>query len=69
MAARQSVTQTRSYDVGGDRSIMDTTFNYVTTIHVAKGKTISEKIENYLLSIGVKQDEINAIRDILSEKA
>ncbi len=54
-------------DIGGDRDIIGITFNYVATIQTTKGKTLSEKIENYLLSIGVQQSEINSIRTILSE--
>ena len=54
-------------DIGGDRDIVGITFNYVATIQTTKGKTLSEKIENYLLSIGVQQSEINSIRTILSE--
>ncbi len=54
-------------DIGGDRDIIGITFNYIATIQTTKGKTLSEKIENYLLSIGVQQSEINSIRTILSE--
>ncbi len=54
-------------DIGGDRNVIGITFNYVATIQNTKGNTLSEKIENYLLSIGVKQEEINSIRAILSE--
>ena len=56
-------------DIGGDRDVLDITFNYVTTIYNTKGDTWSQKIENYLLSIGVTQDEIDSVRRILSERA
>ncbi len=54
-------------NIGGDRDIIGITFHYVATIQNTKGGTLSEKIENYLLSIGVKQEEIDSIRTILSE--
>ena len=56
-------------DIGGSRSVINITFNYVTTIELTKGKDLSEKIENYLLSIGVTREEIESVRRILSEKA
>ena len=30
-----------------------------------EGDTLAEKVENYMLSIGVKQEEIDAIRGIM----
>ena len=54
-------------DIGGDRDFMGITFNYVATIQNTKGGNLSEKIQNYLLSIGVTQGEIDSIRAILSE--
>lgn len=54
-------------DIGGSRDVIGISFNYVATIQNTKGKTLSEKIENHLLSIGVKQAEIDSIRTILSE--
>ncbi len=55
-------------DIGGDRDILGITFDYVSTLEGTKGKNISEKIENYLLGIGVQQEELDSIRTILSEK-
>lgn len=54
-------------DIGGDRDFVGITFNYVATLQNTKGATLSEKIQNYLLSIGVTQGEIDSIRAILSE--
>ena len=56
-------------DIGGSRDVLSTTFNYITTLQNTKGDNMSEKIENYLLSIGVTKAEIESIRTILSEKA
>lgn len=55
-------------DIGGNRDVIGITFNYVATLQSTKGKTFSEKVENYLLSIGVTKAEIESIRTILSEK-
>ena len=44
-------------------SIIDT---YKDTVDLAGGKTLSEKIENYLLSVGVEKSDIDAVKGILS---
>lgn len=55
-------------DIGGSRDVIGITFNYVATLQGTKGSNMSEKIENYLLGIGVTQEELDSIKTILSEK-
>lgn len=51
--------------VAAIKSNIQATFDYIKTF---KGSGIAEKTENYLLSIGITAEEIQAIRDILLEE-
>ncbi len=51
--------------IGSSRSTSQIARSYVNTIKSKEGATLSEKIENTLLEIGVTEEEIEAIRTIL----
>lgn len=52
--------------IGGGRSIGNMSI-YVDKIATYSGKTLSEKIENYLLSIGVTARQISSFKEIMLE--
>ncbi len=53
--------------IGGLRTISNIKNNYIVTIDSEKGNTLSEKIYNALLKIGVTNDEIETIKNIFVE--
>ena len=61
-----SVTGTMdNASISAIRSNIQATYDYIKTF---KGESYAEKAENYLLSIGITAEEIQAIRDILLEE-
>ena len=54
--------------IGGLRTAGSISNNYVATIKYTDGDTLPQKISNYLLSIGVTSEEINAIKTMFIEK-
>ena len=61
-----SVTGTMdNASISAIRSNIQATYDYIKTF---KGDSYAEKAENYLLSIGITAEEIQAIRDILLEE-
>ena len=52
-------------NIGGGRSL--TNMTYLNAIAAYSGNTLSEKIENYLLSIGVIKSQINSFKRIMFE--
>ena len=59
------VTRTRNCD-DGHEGFYKETINYINTF---SGSTINEKVEKYMLSIGITLDEINEFRDLMTEKS
>ena len=51
--------------VEGIRNNIKTTYDYLNTFD---GNNFSERVENYLLSIGITEEEIRTIRDLLLEE-
>lgn len=54
-------------NIGGNRSIGNIK-SYVDTIKSHSGSTLSQKIENCLLKIGVQQSHVDAVRRIMTEE-
>lgn len=54
-------------NISGTRKRSGIKSTYVATINSAKGDTLSEKIANYLLSIGVNQIQLDTIVDMFTE--
>lgn len=54
-------------NISGTRKRSGIKSTYVATINSAKGDTLSEKIANYLLSIGVNQIQFDTIVDMFTE--
>ena len=52
-------------DIGGSRSMDDIAGRYVASLDDYAGKDLSEKIRNYLISVGVTEERINAVVSIL----
>lgn len=52
---------------GNARSLKNIENNYLKTIAEAEGDTLSERIENSLLAIGVPQEHLDAVKAIMSE--
>ena len=52
-------------NIGSKRTTSNISGGYVSTINKAKGKSLKEKAENYLLAKGVKQSEIDTLRSIM----
>lgn len=64
--------ETTSFSIYGTRSTQSGTYApmfqaFLTQLNTFDGETLSEKTANYMLSIGVTQAEIDAIRNILTE--
>ena len=49
-------------NIGGSRSVRDINERYVKKLDIYDGETLSEKIESYLLSIGVTYEEMFVLR-------
>ena len=47
------------------RNNIKATYDYLNTF---EGNNFSERVENYLLSIGITEEEIQTIRDLLLEE-
>ena len=52
-------------NIGDGRSQSNISSGYVSTIDNTEGQTLKEKTENYLLNKGVKQSEINTLREMM----
>ena len=55
-------------EIGDFRTLYNVKYYYMDPIDKYPGETLSEKVESYLLEIGVPQSDIDAIRNILLEK-
>lgn len=53
--------------IGGTRTVQ-TAMNYTELVSACEGATLSEKIYNYLVSIGVPSEQLDSIIDILLEE-
>ena len=54
--------------IDGTRNRNSLISNYVYTLNLSSGNTLSEKIANYLLNIGINQIQIDTIIDLFTEK-
>ena len=54
-------------NIGGARTMNNIKNNYVATIKRTEGNTLSERIANYLISIGVASEDLEAIKSIFIE--
>lgn len=54
-------------DIGSNRELNDIMDDYVNLLKSKEGNSLSEKIENFLLEIGVTSQEISQIKTILIE--
>ena len=54
-------------NIGSDRELSDIEEDYIPTIKEQNGNSLSEKIENYLLGIGVTSEEISSIKLLMIE--
>ena len=52
-------------NIDGPRSLDDIANRYVAALDAFDGNTLSQKIENYLLSVGVKEQTIRKIKQIM----
>lgn len=52
-------------NIGGSRSKNNIQDGYVQTIHQTRGETLQEKVTNYLLDIGIKQSQIDVIKEMM----
>ena len=55
-------------DIGDFRTLFNVKYYYMDPIDKYPGDTLSEKVEAYLLEIGVSQSDIDSIRNIMLEK-
>ena len=53
--------------IGGSRELSDIEEDYIPTIKEQEGNSLSQKIENYLLKIGVTSEEISSIKTLMIE--
>ncbi len=54
--------------IGGTRNRSGIMTNYVSTLNSTSGTTLSQKIANYLLGIGINQIQIDTIIDLFTEE-
>ena len=60
-----------TFSVFGERNYHGTAYDFKSfseRLKTYQGKTLSEKTEDYLLSVGVTQEEIDNIRQIMLEE-
>lgn len=55
-------------DIGSDRKLEDILEDYVNLIKEQNGSSLQEKVENFLLDLGVKQNHLDSIKNIMLEK-
>lgn len=51
--------------IGGSRNIARIKGDYIDYINNYEGATLAEKAENFLLDLGVKQEQINTVREVM----